>query len=278
MTVFDLAAAGAVGLREWACLEPFAPHCTCEIESARDSDVAPGYDTLNRAWLASSLLVLCGYTRHLCLACSAYSWGLVAGHQHRTAETFTVQLVEEGVQNAVFKSRRELPPFKGNLLDLHLKMVVDPRAREEPIDTDIAAWVGARFDRFNDLAAQSASFRLALEAVVDFRFATDARGAIARLWAGIEAVYGISTELVFRISLLSACLLAPRGHERREKFRQVKELYSLRSKAVHGDSLPDAKIDEALSGSWQLLRDLLLLMIDKGHVLRNDDLDSAMFD
>ncbi len=67
--MFDLAAAGAVGFRAWATLEPISPLCTCEIEAARDSDVVPGYDTLNRAWLASALLVLSlvlfttGYTR-----------------------------------------------------------------------------------------------------------------------------------------------------------------------------------------------------------------------
>ena len=48
LTVFDLAAAGGVGFREWATLEPLVTECTCEIESAKDSDTSPGYDTLNR--------------------------------------------------------------------------------------------------------------------------------------------------------------------------------------------------------------------------------------
>ncbi len=60
LSVFDLAAAGVVGFREWAMLEPVSSLCTCEIETAKDSDVVPGYDTLNRAWLASALLVLRG--------------------------------------------------------------------------------------------------------------------------------------------------------------------------------------------------------------------------
>ena len=52
-SVFDLAAAGAAGFRQWAALEPFASLCTCEIESSFDGAAPPGYDTLNRAWLAS---------------------------------------------------------------------------------------------------------------------------------------------------------------------------------------------------------------------------------
>ena len=73
LDVFDLAAVGAVGFREWAALEPIIPYCTCEIESAKDADVPPGFDTLNRAWLAGALLVLRGFTLASGVACSAYS-------------------------------------------------------------------------------------------------------------------------------------------------------------------------------------------------------------
>lgn len=34
LSVFDLAAAGAVGFRGWAALEQFSPACTAEIESS----------------------------------------------------------------------------------------------------------------------------------------------------------------------------------------------------------------------------------------------------
>ncbi len=76
LSVFDLAGAGAVGFREWAVLELLAAGCTCEIESAADAAMTPGYDALNRAWLVSALLKLRGFTGHLSLACSSYSWTL----------------------------------------------------------------------------------------------------------------------------------------------------------------------------------------------------------
>jgi len=123
MSIFDLAAAGAAGFHGWSVLEPIANACTCEIESAKDSAVLPGYDTLNRAWLASALLVLRGFTRHLGLACSSYSWNLIAGHQERTSHIFKKQLQEEGPEAAVYKSKRELPCFSGNLLDYHLQLL-----------------------------------------------------------------------------------------------------------------------------------------------------------
>lgn len=41
LSVFDLAAVGAVGFREWAVLEPVSHACTCEIETAKDSESHP---------------------------------------------------------------------------------------------------------------------------------------------------------------------------------------------------------------------------------------------
>ena len=103
LSVFDLAAAGAVGFREWAVLEPVSQICMCEIESAKNSDVVPGYDTLNRAWLVSALLVLRGFGGHLGVACSSYSWNKIAGHQKRTSHIFREQLETEGVRAAIFR-------------------------------------------------------------------------------------------------------------------------------------------------------------------------------
>lgn len=277
LSIFDLAAAGAAGFRGWAVLEPVAPACSCEIESAKDAGIARGYDTLNRAWLASALLVLRGFTRHVCVACSAYSWNEVAGHQEKTSHVFRQQLEEEGVDAAVYGSKRDLPTFQGNLLDFRLTLLTNNSARTCEVSTEDAAWINSHFDVFNMLAADSKPFRFALEAAIDWRFATDARSAVSRLWSGIEAVFGVKSELVYRLSLLSACVLAERGGTRRVKFEEVKKLYGLRSKVVHGERLPDEKIASALNDSYKLLADLLLLAIDKGHALGQADFDEAVF-
>lgn len=278
LSVFDLAASGAAGFRTWAVLEPVAAACTCEIETARDADITPGYDTLNRAWLASALLVLRGFTRHLCVACSSYSWSEIAGHQKRTAPIFHQQLADEGPHNAVYSSKRQLPRFHGNLLDFHLSMIVNSASRTDEISETDAVWVRENFDTFNRLSANNEPFRFALESSIDWRYAKDARSAVARLWSGIEAIFGINSELVYRISLLSASLLVSRGQERKEKFNEVKHLYGLRSKAVHGEKMTEAKLAEALNGSFHLLADLLLLAVERGHALSQDDFDQAVFE
>lgn len=277
LSVFDLASAGAVGFRGWAVLEPVAPWCFCEIESEKDATTLPGYDTLNRAWLASALLVLRGFTRHLVVACSSYSWNIVAGHQKRTSHLFKQQLRVEGPEAAVNRSKRDLPRFQGNLLDFHLALLTTKDARLGEVSAEDAGWIHEHFAVFNKLAAESEPFRFALEAAIDWRFAKDARSAVARLWSGIEAIFAIKSELVYRVSLLSACLLAERGDARKAKFEAVKRLYGLRSKAVHGEQLTDERIALALNDSYHLLADLLLLSIDMGRVLVQEDFDQAVF-
>ncbi|MEI8374284.1 MAG: hypothetical protein WCJ35_15785 [Planctomycetota bacterium] len=277
LSVFDLASAGAVGFREWAVLDPVAPACCSEIESAKDAAISPGYDTLNRAWLASTLLVLRGFTQHLCVACSSYSWNIVAGHQKRTSHVFQQQMLEEGPDAAVYNSKRDLPKFQGNLLDFHLTLLTNKDFRASEVTVEDATWIQEHFDVFNDLAAQRQPFRFALEAAIDWRFVKDARSSVAHLWSGIEAIFGVTSELVYRISLLSACLLTDRGDARKAKFEEVKKLYGLRSKVVHGEQLTDEKVASALNDSYRLLADLLLLTINKGRVLGQEDFDQAVF-
>ena len=181
------------------------------------------------------------------------------------------------MEEAVHRPKRALPKFQGDLLDFHLRLVTNKNVRTGGVSVEDAAWIQEHFDVFNKLAAENQAFRFALEAAIDWRFAKDARSAVARIWSGIEAIFGVTSELVYRISLLSACLLTERGDTRKAKFDEVKKLYGLRSKAVHGEQLPEDKVALALNDSYQLLADLLLLSINKGHVLGKRDFDEAVF-
>lgn len=252
LDVFTLAAAGAVGFKGWAALEQFGQGLTCEIESAMDADITPGYDTLNRAWLANCLLVLRGFTKQWGVACSGYSWNLISRKQSLTR-------------------------FCGNLLDYHISCFADFSCRNDAPTAEDSAWIQQHFDIFNRLACDNEPFRFALEAANDWRFAKEPRSAVARVWGGIEALFGISSELVYRISLFSACLLAERGEARKRKFDEVKRLYGLRSKVVHGEKLAEDKIFQALSDSFHLLRDLILVAVERGKPITATDIDDAIF-
>lgn len=270
LTVFDLAAVGAVGFREWAALEPLAASATAEITSQADTAPAPGYDALNKCWLVSALLVIRGFARHICPACSGYSWNFIAGHQKSVSHVFREQLAVEGPEKAVFEPRASLPAFRGGLLDYHLRLLIPKEILSTPFDLAEATWVSSYFERFNQLAAGNERFRFALEAAVDWRYSKDPRAAISRVWAGVESLLGISSELVYRIALNSATVVAPRGRERVAAFKKVKATYGVRSKAVHGEPIADDKLFTSLHDSFEILRLLLLDAVERGAV-RNED-------
>ncbi len=211
------------------------------------------------------------------VACSSYSWNLIAGHRERTKGTLFEQVAEESIDAAVNRPRQDLPPFKGGLLDYHLQTMIERSGRTDSVDAADGTWLREVFETFNDLAAKSAQFRFALEAAVDWRYARDPRAGLARVWSGIESLFGISAELVYRLSVIGASLLTPRGRARKARYDAIKKLYGVRSKAVHGESLPDELLAHAMNESYQLLRELLLLSVAKGRALSMEDFDEAVF-
>jgi hypothetical protein len=276
LSIFDVAAAGAEGFREWATLEPFASIVTAEIDSPVSAATLPGYDALNKCWLVSALLVIRGFARHICPAVSGYSWNFIAGHQKRSSSTSKQQLIEEGPEKAIFESRYRLSPFQGGLLDYHLKLLIPKNTKSNAFDASEAAWFSEHFSRFNKLAADDERFRFALEAAIDWRYSKDPRAAVARLWAGVESLLGIGAELVYRVSLSTAAIIAPRGPERILAFKNTKTLYGIRSKAVHGEPLTDEKLFTGLHESFEVLRMLLLDAVERGAIRTEEDVYSEL--
>lgn len=276
LTVFDLAAAGAAGFGAWNLIAQIGHGCSAEIESAKDSDLTPGYDTLNRAWLASSLLILRGFGNAMPVACSAYPWSTIAEMRKQQADWYVNALLKSGM-TAQSPDDGKLRPFRGHLLDFHTHMISLPSFRQDGPGGEDAAWCRSNFASFNSLCAESESFRFALEAAIEWRYSKDVRSAIARLWAGIESLFGVNNELVFRISAYGAALLHPRGEARASAFIRYKLLYGLRSKAVHGEKVGADKLLECVDGSYELLRSLLMYTVQLGRVPTDSDIHSALF-
>jgi len=264
LTVFDLAAAGAKGFREWAVLEPVTHAVTAELRTNNEAVTPQGYDALNRAWLVSAMLVARGFDRHLVPAVSAYSWNRIAGYERATRGQYG-------------PASERLPRFQGGLLDYHLQFLHVGKQQGRLFTEGDAEWVRGKLCTFEKLATSDATFRFALEAAVDWRFARDHRTALARVWGGIEALLGVSSELVFRIALMAASVLAERGPERLAKFQSVKRLYTMRSKAVHGSEMSVESASEALEQSVSLLQDLLFDAVERGQTRSEADFNEAIF-
>lgn len=265
LTIFSLAAFGSAGFKEWAVLEPIANSCKSEIISAKDADITPGFNALNRAWLATALLTLRGYTEQIGVACSSVSWDEAEGLRAK-------------ISASVPKNEAESTPFRfqGGLLDYHMR-IIGIKSEIRQLDAIDAEWVADHFEKFNLLASTSEPFRFALQAAVDWRFSTDFRAAIARVWAGIEAILELKMETVFRMSTIAAALLAPRGEARIEKYKTLLKLYGARSKAVHGGQMKDELQVDTLFQSFKLLSEILLICIEKNRALNKADFESALF-
>jgi hypothetical protein len=132
-----------------------------------------------------------------------------------------------------------------------------------PLSNADAAWAGQYFMQALRLM-EIDTFRNAVHCLSSHRWHPLPRARLALLWSGIEGLFGVDSELVFRISLYTARFLAADDSAgRKTLFEKVKELYKLRSKAVHGGTVKGDP-NESVRETERLLRSLLLKCIETG--------------
>lgn len=95
---------------------------------------------------------------------------------------------------------------------------------------------------------------------------------LALLWSGIECLFNINGELVFRLSLYISRFLEGDNEENKKIiFKKVKELYKRRSTAVHGTGdIKDPQ--ESVYDSAQLLRRIIFQCIKQNNLPIIDNL------
>jgi len=249
ISVFELAGLGAKGFNEWSLIQPYCYlQNNFEIVSS-ENDLEYGYDILNRAWLLNTLLVLRKKISINSIAFLNNSWN----------------------------NLKDIEEVNANLCDYHVKMIrVDIVNDIKIMDSDID-WIRKHFEIANILAFKHEKFRYALEVLNSWRYCIDVKSAIAIIWAVIESIVNVSSEITYRLSLSIASLLCNRGDERLHKFKDIKKLYALRSKVVHGSNLKDNEVESALIGSFLLLSELIKYMIENEKLIMESDFEEAIF-
>jgi hypothetical protein len=116
-------------------------------------------------------------------------------------------------------------------------------------------------------------FETALDALCSYLHAANYRMMAAQLWAGVEAIFDVTYEISFRLPLLAALLLEKRGPKCRELKKQVKKLYTERSKAVHGGEISDEVLKQHVASVRSLLARLLAKIIQNGSLPSSDEFD-----
>lgn len=100
-----------------------------------------------------------------------------------------------------------------------------------------AEWLLAHFANARRLLDND-RFQTAVHCLATYRWHSMPRIRLAILWAGIEGLFGASSEIRFRISLYIARYLhSDDAGARRALFDSVQKLYNARSAAVHGSSI-----------------------------------------
>jgi hypothetical protein len=137
------------------------------------------------------------------------------------------------------------------------------RTRDNPLSDSQLSWLEQYVTAARGLLEQS-RFRDAMHCLATYRWHTLPRARLALIWAGIEGLFGIDSEIVFRLSLHVTQFLAESdSSDRKATFDGVKRLYRARSRAVHGGDL-GRDTNAACDESAALLRRLLVQAIERG--------------
>lgn len=126
------------------------------------------------------------------------------------------------------------------------------------------AWLGSNFANARALNEKEA-YRDAVHALASYKWHSLPRAQLAMLWSGIEGLFGIDSEITFKLSLGIAKFLGQTVDEQRQILQGTKALYKARSKAVHGGRIKgDAQ--NTVSESAGLLNRLVLKAAERGRL------------
>lgn len=132
-------------------------------------------------------------------------------------------------------------------------------------------WLEVNFEEAQALLTKH-GFQNAVHCLATYHWHSLPRAQLALLWAGIEGLFGVDSEIVFRVSLYTAKFLAPNDTlAQRRIFAEVKRLYNVRSKAVHGGRLKNDS-SNSVRESIELLRQLIVACIERKQLPSADQL------
>jgi hypothetical protein len=97
---------------------------------------------------------------------------------------------------------------------------------------------------------------------------------IMLLWAGIEGLLSVDAELNRRLALYAALLHNGSTAEKIAYFKEVKNAYAIRSRAVHGGRATAETLRVGYQTSSNILMGLLVRCVELGRVPSTDELDA----
>jgi hypothetical protein len=152
--------------------------------------------------------------------------------------------------------------------------IIRPVEKTQVVSLDRLSWARAHEGRFSGLI-NDPQFSAAMLCYGNAHYLPDLKVRIMLLWAGIEGLLAVDSELNRRLALYATLLMQGSVEEKSIYFAKVKRAYGLRSKAVHGAHLPPAKLQEGYIVASTILVELLARCVELGRVPSQDEFDRA---
>lgn len=160
---------------------------------------------------------------------------------------------------------------KSHLRATNFHMYGLTQASPYKLNNDDIRWITEHFHAARQLLDND-KFQTAVHCLASYRWHTMPRIKMAVLWAGIEGMFGASSEIRFRISLYIARFLHPVDADaRRATFEAAKKLYNSRSSAVHGLKIK-GDLAQAVEESAELLKNLIRQSVINKAIPNEDEL------
>lgn len=160
---------------------------------------------------------------------------------------------------------------KSRLNVIHYRVFDPPDGDGYELGESDCSWLERNFSRAQELLDDH-RFQTAVHCIATYHWHTLPRAQLALLWAGIEGLFSVDSEISFRVSLYAARFLAAGDElEQRAVFDAVRSLYGIRSKAVHGGKMKGSP-RQSVSDSVALLGRLLRACIEKNKLPVLDEL------
>ncbi len=138
-----------------------------------------------------------------------------------------------------------------------------------------AKWVADRWETTHKLISEHKEFDLGVAAIEAAQFERNGALSMMSLWAALEAMFSRErSELRFRVSSYIAAYIEPFGPARRDLQKKLGKLYDKRSATTHGAVDVD---NDALFETVNVLRKVLIMMIDAGKVPTREELEQRLF-
>jgi hypothetical protein len=138
-------------------------------------------------------------------------------------------------------------------------------------ETDLH-WASRYFDAFQGLLGEN-RFQNAVRCYGNAHYLFDDDAKIMLLWAGIEGLLDVDSELRRRIALHAAILLDGTPQEKKSYFARIKKGYDVRSRVVHGSGAKPEVLRDGYALAGEVLLTLLRKCVELGCVPSAAELD-----